>query len=100
MLVEDKVDMYLDMDDSDYVDETNFDHKEPLVKRRLRSKKNRPRKDKRKQLKAKNLRHSQSIDDKLDMYIDMKNMEEIDEIDSFTPEEPGKKPRVYMTCCL
>ena len=49
MLVEDKVDMYLDMDDSDYVDETNFDRKEPMVKRRLRSKKNRPRKDKRKQ---------------------------------------------------
>ena len=96
MLVEDKVDMYLDMDDSDYVDETNFDRKEPMVKRRLRSKKNRPRKDERKQLKAKNLRHSELIDDKLDMYIDMKNMEEMDEMDALNSEESRKKPRVYM----
>ena len=143
MLVEDKLDMYLDMedmDDSDYINEknepkfnsvmskelfneTNFNREEPLVKRRLRSDKNKPRngkkeprikkssrKDKRKQFTAKRLRkepskqdkqrHSQLIDDEIEMYIDMKNMEEMDEMDALNTEESRKKPRVYMIGCF
>ena len=111
MLVEDKLDMYLDMedmDDSDYAIKEN----EPLVKQRLRSEKretrvkNSSRKNKRKQFTAKRLReepteeeklrHSQLIDENLDMYIDMKNMEEMDEMDALNSEESRNKPRVYM----
>jgi len=108
MLVEDKLDMYLDMedmDDSDYAIKEN----EPLVEQRLRSEKREPRvenssrKNKRKQFTAKRLgndpteedklRHSQLIDEELDMYIDMKNMEEMDEMDALNSEESRKKPR-------
>ena len=111
MLVEDKLDMYLDMEDMDDIDYA-IKENEPLVKQRLRSEKREPRvknssrKSKRKQFTAKRLRnepteedklrHSQLIDEELDMYIDMKNMEEMDEMDALNSEISKKKPRVYM----